>query len=246
MPRSVYGVAGVDPVLVPLGVGAGLDEELHLHLLELARAEDPVLRRDLVAEALADLADAERRLLARGAEDVREVDEDALRGLGAEVVHALLVVDGAEEGLEEAREVLRLGPGSGLAGVRVLDVGESVDGRVAVLRLVRLEEVVGAIALVGVQRLDERVAEDLDVAGRLPHAAGQDHRGVEAHDVVAAVDHGLPPLALDVLLQRHAERPVVPRGARAAVDLTRLEDEPAPLGEVDDRVETRGGCHVCS
>jgi hypothetical protein len=50
---------------VPLLVGARLDEELHLHLLELAGAEDEVAGRDLVAERLADLRDAERRLLAR-------------------------------------------------------------------------------------------------------------------------------------------------------------------------------------
>jgi hypothetical protein len=48
---------------VPLLVGAGLDEELHLHLLELAGAEDEVARRDLVAERLADLPDPERDLL---------------------------------------------------------------------------------------------------------------------------------------------------------------------------------------
>src|SRR5687767_15561373 len=35
-------------------------EVLHLHLLELARAEDEVPRRDLVAERLPDLRDAER------------------------------------------------------------------------------------------------------------------------------------------------------------------------------------------
>ena len=53
--------AVVDPVLVPLLVGARLAEELQLHLLELAGAEDEVARRDLVAEGLADLADAEGR-----------------------------------------------------------------------------------------------------------------------------------------------------------------------------------------
>src|SRR5262249_34853331 len=51
------------PVLVPLQVLAGLDEELHLHLLELARAEEEVARRDLVAERLAGLRDAEGQLL---------------------------------------------------------------------------------------------------------------------------------------------------------------------------------------
>src|SRR6476620_7564168 len=53
----------VDPVLVPFLVRARLDEELHLHLLELASPEDEVARCDLVSEALADLTDAERRLL---------------------------------------------------------------------------------------------------------------------------------------------------------------------------------------
>src|SRR6185503_17626269 len=72
----------LQPVLVPLLVGAGLDEELHLHLLELAGAEDEVARCDLVAERLAGLRDAERRLAARRGHHVEEVDEDALGGLG--------------------------------------------------------------------------------------------------------------------------------------------------------------------
>ena len=40
------------------------DEELQLHLLEFAGAEREVARVDLVAEGLADLAHAERHLLA--------------------------------------------------------------------------------------------------------------------------------------------------------------------------------------
>ena len=50
------------PVFVPLALGAGLDEELHLHLLELAHPEDELPRNDFVAEGLADLSDAERQL----------------------------------------------------------------------------------------------------------------------------------------------------------------------------------------
>src|ERR1700687_904936 len=53
---------GVDPILVPLPGRGRLDEELHLHLLEFAGAEDEVAGGDLVAKALADLADTERRL----------------------------------------------------------------------------------------------------------------------------------------------------------------------------------------
>ena len=67
---------------------------------------------------------------------------------------------------------------------------------------------------------------------------------VQADDVVARADHVLPPLALDVLLELDAQRPVVPGGAGAAVDLPAGEDEAAPLGEVDDAIERGGGlCH---
>jgi hypothetical protein len=99
---DVPGGAVVDPPLVPRLVLAGLDEVLHLHLLELACAEDEVAGRDLVAERLADLGDAERRLAARRVHDVEEVEEDALRGLRPQVVQAGLVLDDAEKRLEQA------------------------------------------------------------------------------------------------------------------------------------------------
>ncbi len=72
----------LDPVLEPFRRLGRRHEVLHLHLLELERAEDEVARRDLVAERLADLRDPERWLAARDLGDVLEVDEDALRGLG--------------------------------------------------------------------------------------------------------------------------------------------------------------------
>src|SRR4029079_1746744 len=52
-----------EPVLEGRCGVVGLDEVLHLHLLELAHPEDKVARADLVAEALADLGDTERDLL---------------------------------------------------------------------------------------------------------------------------------------------------------------------------------------
>ena len=160
----------VDPVAVPLLVLAGLDEELHLHLLELAGAEDEVAGRDLVAEALADLGDAERRLLPAAGHHVGEVEEDALRGLGAQVVQAGLVLDDAEVGLEQAGELARLGPGAAGAAV---GAGERCEvdrvGVVDALLLgVLLLEVVGAEALVARLALGQRVRERVDVAAGLP------------------------------------------------------------------------------
>src|SRR3712207_1514252 len=62
--------ARLAPVLVPARRLLWGHEVLHLHLLELARAEDEVARRDLVAERLAHLRDAERRAPARAAGDL--------------------------------------------------------------------------------------------------------------------------------------------------------------------------------
>ena len=67
MPSSQVPVAALrrSSTRTTRAASCGRHEELHLHLLELARAEDEVAGGDLVAEGLADLGDAERRLLAR-------------------------------------------------------------------------------------------------------------------------------------------------------------------------------------
>src|SRR3546814_4626214 len=70
-------------------------------LLELARAEDELLDRDLVAERLADLGHAEGQALPRGRLHVLEVHEHALRRLGAQVGAAGLVRDGTDDRSEE-------------------------------------------------------------------------------------------------------------------------------------------------
>src|SRR5690606_11458604 len=131
------------------------------------------------------------------------------------------------------------------AAVGAHDLCEAALGRAALLLLELLDHLVLAEPLVAVQALRERVGEDADVAGGDPHLAREDHGRVEADDVVTARDHRAPPLLLDVLLELGAERPVVPRGAGSAVDLARGEDEPAPLGEGDDGVETGGGRGRC-
>src|SRR6185295_15390040 len=69
--REVPAHALLLPVLEPFHVGlvrrlrARIDEELHLHLLELTRPEDEVAGRDLVPKRFTDLRDAKRNLLTR-------------------------------------------------------------------------------------------------------------------------------------------------------------------------------------
>src|SRR3954462_13111218 len=131
-------------------------EVLHLHLLELARAEDEVSGRDLVAKRLADLRDAERRLLARERHDVAEVDEDALRGLRAQVGRRALLLHGADRRLEHQIEIARLG-----------EVAHALDRPRLLRRLLparRLVEVVGPEAQLAGPAVDQRVGEAGEMA----------------------------------------------------------------------------------
>ena len=108
-----------------------------LHLLELAGAEDPVLRSDLVAEALADLGDAERRLLAAGLEHVGEVDEHALRGLGSHVGLGAAALDRSGVGLEHQVELARLGEAAAAPQLGQVSGSSSWSRRKRCLQLVQ-------------------------------------------------------------------------------------------------------------
>src|SRR5438552_17321800 len=250
------GLAIGDPTVVPDFVrGPALEtvvrvhEELDLHLLELARAEDEVARRDLVAERLADLCDAEGQLASRRLQQVVEVDEDALRRLRPQVRDGGVLFHRPHERLEHQVELAwrRQLP---LAAIRterppfsaVLARLPGLDGELvalrgrAVMRPVDLVHLVGAEAVLALAAVDHRIGEVLDVAARLPdHRVHQD-RGIEAHHVVALLDEVAPPDALDVGFQPDAERAVVPARAGAAIDLARLEDEAAPLAQGNDDV----------
>merc|ERR1740121_54492 len=83
----------------------GWDEELDLHLLELARTENEIARRDLVAKSLSNLRDTEWRLYAAGGDNVAEVGEDALRRLRPEVSDGRGVGHRADVGLEHQVEL---------------------------------------------------------------------------------------------------------------------------------------------
>ena len=127
---------------------------------------------------------------------------------------------------------------------RVPQLGQATVDEVDVVGVVEalllrdlLLQVVGAVALVARLALGQRVAEGVDVAAGLPDLARQDDARVEADHVVTHGDHGLPPLALDVLLELDAERAVVPGRLGAAVDLTARVDEAPALGERDDVVD---------
>ena len=225
------------------GLGLGADEVLHLHLLELAHPEDEVAGADLVAERLADLGDPERQLLARRLLDVLEVDVRALGGLGAQVDDRGVLLDRAHERLEHQVEPARRAtagrrrPGSagraarrssgpaGRSRVRCSAPGSSSSRK---RRWSVWHSTSGSL-------------NEPTWPGGHPDLRVHEDPGIEPDDVVALLDHRPPPGALDVVLELDAERPVVPDGVDAAVDLARREDEAAPLRQRDDGLELGDG-----
>ena len=232
-------MAGVFPILEPLEVGARLAEELQLHLLELAGAEGEVAGGDLVAEGLTDLADAERDLLSCGAGHILEVDKDALRRLRTEIDLVLRVLGDPLEGLEHQVELADVGE-VGAAAVRAGDPVLSDIVRHLLVGPARgvhpgvLDQLVRAVTGLAVLTVHQRVGEAADMAGRHPDLRVHQQRRVDADVVPALLDKLLPPGALDIVFELHAERAVVPGVGEPAVDLAATVHKASPLAEADD------------
>ena len=242
-------VAEGAPVVEPLQIGAGLAEELQLHLLELPDAEDEVARGDLVAEGLTDLAHAEGQLAAGGALGVDEVGEDALRRLRPQVHGVLGILGDALERLEHQVELTDVGEvvlaAGGAGDVLVLDevlhllLGEGVDG-LGQLHAVGLapvlDELVGAEALLALLAVHQGIGEAGQMAAGHPRLGVHEDGGVLSHVVGVLLHELLPPCLLDVVLQLHAQGAVVPGVGKAAVDLGACEDDAAVFAQRHDLI----------
>ena len=149
--------------------------------------------------------------------------------------------DRTEVGLDHHVDLARFGPLTLRAAIGADDLGHRHGLRISDFFLLRMRllHVVLPVPLVALQTLNEGVVEYLDMAGGHPYLPRQDDRRIQADDVVAAGDHGAPPLSLDVLLEFHTQRSVVPRRAGTPVDLACGIDQTAALGQVDDGLDDR-------
>ena len=142
------------------------------------------------------LADAERDLAARRALDVLEVDENALRGLGAQIHLGGRVLGHALMGLEHEVELADIGKVA-LAAARAGDllradegdhlvVGHGLDVHVGhgVLGQPALDELVGAVAHLAGLAVDERVIERRHVAGSHPDLRVHEDGGIASNSIV--------------------------------------------------------------
>ena len=73
------------PLCEPVELRTWLDEELHLHLLELPHTEDELTCHNLISEGLTDLCDTERNLHTTGLLYVEIVYENTLCSLRTQI-----------------------------------------------------------------------------------------------------------------------------------------------------------------
>jgi hypothetical protein len=93
------------------------------------------------------------------------------------------------------------------------------------------EELVGAVALLRRLAVDQGVGEPFDVPGGAPDLRVHDDRGLDPHDIVAALDHVPPPAVAEIPLQLHTQRTVVEETIDPPVDVGGGKDEAAPFAQ---------------
>ena len=99
-----------------------------------------------------------------------------------------------------------------------------------------LDDLIGAEALMALTAVHQRIGKSTEVAGGDPGLGIHQDGGVQTDVVAVLLDELLPPGPLDVVLQLHAERTVVPGVGEAAVDLAAGKNKAAVLAEGNDFV----------
>ncbi len=114
------------------------------------------------------------------------------------------------------------------------------------LGYVVLDEHVGAVALLAVAVVDERVVESVHVAAGLPDARVHEDGAVQPHNVLVHLHHGAPPVLLDIVLQLHAQLAVVVHRRQTVIDLRARKHEAILLCVSHYLVEIHLICHIFS
>ena len=240
-------LAEVLPVGKPFQVAARLAEELALHLLKFPGTEGEVARGNLVAEGLAHLANAEGQLAAGGALDVGEVDEDALCGFGPQVHRGGGVLGHANLGLEhqvklaDGGEVVLAAVGAnhflvgGNESVHLLKAhGIHVD---SLTGLTGLNQLVSALTGAAALAVHQRVGEIAHMAGGDPGGGVHEDGGIQTHVIFGLLDELFQPCLLDVVLEFHTQRAVVPGVGQTAVNLGTGIDIAPVLAEIYNHIQ---------
>mmetsp|Transcript_78154 Transcript_78154/g.203660 ORF Transcript_78154/g.203660 Transcript_78154/m.203660 type:complete len:374 (+) Transcript_78154:700-1821(+) len=127
---------------------------------------------------------------------------------------------------EFLRRLLQLG-----LGVAVLDRRDATQQGAVFQLHSRPHQLICTEPLLALGAVHHGVREIGHMARCLVHLRIGDDGTVEPDDIVAPVDHSLPPAPFKVVLQLHAQRTVVEETSVATVDLATLKYEPPSLAE---------------
>ena len=101
----------------------------------------------------------------------------------------------------------------------------------ATFRAVFLFQLVRPKAEVALATFHQGVGKVFHMAAGNPHLGGHQDGGVQPDHILPLHNNRPPPSFLDLAFQFHAQRPVVPSGAQAAIDFAALKDKAAALGQ---------------
>ena len=153
-----------------------MNEELHLHLLKLARPEGEVPWCHLVTESLATLRDSERHLHPGRHLHIAKVDEDRLRGLRSQIGDRLGIFRRPNISFEhEAKLAWRVEPTVAVGAFR----GHLVYAQVT-------PQVVDPVTTLALSTVDHHVVEVANVTRRFPHFRLHYDRSVVTNDVLTS------------------------------------------------------------
>ena len=80
------------------------------------------------------------------------------------------------------------------------------------------DEHIGAITLLRIAVIDQRVVERIDMTRSLPDGRMHEYSRVDAHDILMQQRHGLPPVTFDIVFHLHAVLTVVIDRAETVID----------------------------
>ena len=106
-----------------------------------------------------------------------------------------------------------------------------------------LDQHVGAVTLLRIAIVDQRIVERPDMSRRFPYLRVHEDRRVDPDDIVVQPHHRLPPVTLDVVFQLHALLSVIVYGAQTVVYFARRENKPVLLAVSNQLFKKFFLCH---
>ena len=250
-------LAVVLPIRKPFQIGIRLTEKLQFHLFELSCTESKVSRCNLISERLSNLRNTEGQFLSRRSLHILKVHKNALCGFRTKINGVLRIFRHTLEGFKHQIELsnrceimlsarrtgdiflcdkfLHIGIGPGIH--RTLK-------RNAVFRTELLYQLICTKTLMAFFTIHQRIRKTGKMTGGNPSLRIHQNRTIDSHIILGLLHKLLPPGLLDIVLQFHAQIPIVPGIRQPAINLRTGIYKSSRLCQGNNRVHRIILCHI--